>query len=50
MQIMDFHIDEIEKWEKEIDPVYRKAQRLKQVRQQLLKDDWALHWLIDSNE
>ena len=43
---MSFNIDEIEKWERGIDPIYRKAQRLKEVRQSLFQDDWALNWLM----
>jgi len=45
---MKFYIPEIETWEEEINPIYRKAKRLIQVRKDLIKDDWALHWMIDN--
>ena len=47
---MDFHIDEIETWKEETDPIYKKAKRLIQVREDLIKDDWAIHWMIDHHE
>jgi hypothetical protein len=47
---MDFHVDELEAWKEETDPVYAKAKRLAQVREDLIKDDWAIHWWIDQGQ
>lgn len=47
---MDFHINEIDEWEKEIDPIYKKSQHLKQIRKELFQDSWAIHWMISQNE
>jgi hypothetical protein len=44
---MKFYIDEIERWEQDNDPIYKKAQNLKKVRKELANDDWAIHWFID---
>jgi hypothetical protein len=31
-----------------MDPIEKKAKKLKEVRSELFWDDWAIHWLINS--
>jgi hypothetical protein len=32
----------------QVDPIEEKGKRLKEVREELFWDDWAIHWLINS--